>query len=209
LFVPETGNALEYSRFLWPSLGKGTIGWSSFGMDATGYFNYPLGAKQLDAETLESFASKFALMAPIARDWAKLAFEHATWGSARVADGSDQNTVLGRWRVTTQYGRWQFGEDNWTWIQTDPNPNKEKPVGGAAVIQLSPDEFLVAGSDVRVRFSLDKAAPGENSQFLDVEEGTFDNGQWRMARRWNGDQTDYGLNLTKPTLLKVRMGTYR
>jgi hypothetical protein len=29
-----------------------------------------------------------------------------------------------------------------------------------------------------------------------------------MKRRWNGDQTDYGLNLTKPTLLKVRMGTY-
>jgi beta-galactosidase GanA len=208
LFVPETGNALEYSRFLWLSLGKGAVGWSSFGMDATGYFNYPLGAKQLDVETLEGFASKFALMAPIARDWAKLAFEHATWGSARVADGSE-STVLGRWRVTTQYGRWQFGEDNWTWIHTDPNPNKEKPVGGAAVIQLSPDEFLVAGSDVRVRFSLDKAAPGENSQFLDVEEGTFDNSQWRMARRWNGDQTDYGLNLTKPTLLKVRMGTYR
>jgi len=30
-----------------------------------------------------------------------------------------------------------------------------------------------------------------------------------MKRRWNGDQTDYGLNLTTPTLLKVRMGTYR
>jgi len=209
LFVPETGNALEYSRFLWPSLGKGTIGWSSFGMDTTGYFNYPLGAKQLDPETLEAFASKFALMAPIARDWAKLAFEHPTWGAARGADGSDQSTVLGRWRVTTQYGRWQFGEDNWTWIHTDPNPNKDEPVGGAAVIQLGPDEFLVAGSDVRVRFSLDKAAPGENGQFLDVEEGTFDNGQWRMARRWNGDQTDYGINLTKPALLKVRMGTYR
>jgi beta-galactosidase GanA len=46
-------------------------------------------------------------------------------------------------------------------------------------------------------------------QFLDVEEGTFENGRWVMERRWNGDQTDYGLNLTKPTLLKVRLGTYR
>ena len=209
LFVPENGNALEFSRFLWPALGHGAIGWSSFGMDETGYFNYPLGAKQLDAETLNAFASKYALLTPIGRDWAQLAYEHATWGAAKPADGSDVSGVLGRWKVTTQYGRWQFGEDNWTWIHTDPNPNKDRPVGGAAVIQLGPDEFLVAGSDVRVRFSLDKPAAGENIQFLDVEEGTFDRGGWVMKRRWNGDEIDYGLNLTTPTLLRVRMGTYR
>ncbi len=62
---------------------------------------------------------------------------------------------------------------------------------------------------MRIRFALDQPRAGENVQFLDVEEGTFDNGRWVMKRRWNGDQTDYGLNLTKPTLLKVRMGTYR
>ena len=209
LFIPENGNALEFSRFLWPALGHGAVGWSSFGMDATGYFNYPLGAKQLDPETLNAFASKYALLTPISRDWARLAFDHPTWGAAKPADGSDQSAVLGRWRVTTQYGRWAFGEDNWTWIHTDPNPNKERPVGGAAVIQLGPDEFLLAGSDVRVRFSLDKPQPGDNVQFLDVEEGTYANGQWVMKRRWNGDQTDYGINITTPTLLKVRVGTYR
>jgi beta-galactosidase GanA len=90
-----------------------------------------------------------------------------------------------------------------------PNPKKELPVGGAAVIQLGPDEFLVAGSDLRLRFALDKTAVDENVQFLDVEEGTFDNARWVMKRRWNGDQTDYGVNLTQPVLLKVRMGTYR
>ena len=166
-------------------------------------------AKQLDAETLNAFASKYALLAPIARDWAQLAFEHPTWGAAKPADGSDVSGVLGRWRVTTQYGRWQFGEDNWTWIHTDPNPGKDLPIGGAAVIQLGPDEFLLAGSNVRLRFSLDKPVAGDNVQFLDVEEGTFENGHWVMKRRWNGDQTDYGINITQPALLKVRMGTYR
>ena len=30
-----------------------------------------------------------------------------------------------------------------------------------------------------------------------------------MVRNWNGDQTDYGLNLTgKPVVLKVQMGRY-
>jgi hypothetical protein len=60
---------------------------------------------------------------------------------------------------------------------------------------------------VRLRYSL--ARPGENVQLLDVEEGTFENGRWMMKRRWNGDQIDYGLNLTRPVLLKVRLGTYR
>ena len=209
LFVPENGNALEYARFLWPALGRGAIGWSPFGMDATGYFNYPLGAKQLDSETLKEFASSYALLAPIARDWARLALDHPTLGVARPADGSDQNVVLGRWKITAKYGRWQFGEDDWTWIKSDPNPSKDLPVGGAALIQLGPDEFLLAGSHVRISFSLDKPETRGNVQFLDVEEGTFENGRWVMKRRWNGDQIDYGLNLTLPTLLKVRLGTYR
>lgn len=209
LFVPENGNASEYSRFLWLALGHGAIGWAPFGMDGTGYSNFPLGAKQLDAETLEAFASKYRLLAPIARDWAKLALEHPAIGFAKPKDGADQTQVMGRWKVTAMYGMWEFGERDWTWIDMPPNPKKDLPVGGAAVIQLAPNEFLVAGSDLRLRFGLDKPAAGENVQFLDVEEGTFENGRWVMKRRWNGDQTDYGLNLTRPVLIKVRMGTYR
>jgi beta-galactosidase GanA len=43
-----------------------------------------------------------------------------------------------------------------------------------------------------------------------VEEGYFNAaGKWVMERNWNGDQTDYGLNLTgNPVVLKVRIGTY-
>jgi len=209
LFVPENGNALEFSRFLWLALGKGAIGWTPFGMDATGYSNFPLGARQLDATTLEAFASKYRVLAPISRDWAKLSFEHPTVGFAKPKDGSDQTATLGRWKVSAMYGMWEFGERDWTWIDMPVNPKKDQPVGGAALIQLGPDEFLLAGSDVRIRFALDKPRAGDNVQFLDVEEGTFENGQWVMKRRWNGDQTDYGLNLTQPVLLKVRVGTYR
>ncbi len=62
---------------------------------------------------------------------------------------------------------------------------------------------------MRVRFDLDKPAPRDSLQYLDVEEGTYQDGRWLMRRRWNGDQADYGLNLTKPTLLKVRLGKYQ
>ena len=94
-------------------------------------------------------------------------------------------------------------------MKVPPHPNKDLPVGGAALIQLGQDEFLLAGSDVRMSFALAAPKPGDNVHYLSVEEGTFDNGRWVMKRRWNGDQTDYGLNLTAPTLLKVRLGTWR
>lgn len=209
LFVPETGNALEYARFFWAALGRGAIGWSPFGMDQTQYVNFPLGTPKLDEQTLETFAAKYRLLRPIASDWARLASKHPTAGFAKPNDGADQLTEMGRWRIKAQYGLWQFGEPEWTWLDQPPHPNKDRPVGGAAIIQLGADEFLLAGDDVRVRFELAEPASGEQSQFLSVEEGTFENGRWIMRRRWNGDQIDYGLNLTVPTLLKVRLGTYR
>lgn len=211
LMIPEIGNAAEYARFFWPFLGKGGIGFAPFGMDATGYSNYPLGAKKVDAETIEAFASKYRLFAPIARQWARIAGSSPTWGSAKGADGADQSAALGKWRVTAQFELWEFGEREWTWIKSDPHPAKGQPVGGMVVAQIGPDEFLLAGSDVRVRFGLDTPVEGLTGAMLRVEEGTLDDaGRWQMSRVWNGDQTDYGLNLTGgPVLLKVKLGTYR
>ncbi|MFN3433273.1 MAG: DUF5597 domain-containing protein [Sphingomonas sp.] len=210
LMVPETGNAADYARFLWSVLGRGGIGFAPFGFDDTGYVNYPLGTKVVDAATVAAFGDKYALMAPIARHWAKIAFERPTWGSAKPADGSDDSGTLGRWKVTAQYGLWQFGEKDSPWLKADPHPSRDQPVGGAAVAQLGPDSFLVVGSDVRVRFDLAAPAKGEATQLLSVEEGGFDAaGAWATRRVWNGDQTDYGLNLTRPTLLRVTLGTYR
>lgn len=143
-------------------------------------------------------------MAPIARDWAKLVFEHPTIGFAKGEDATDQSAVLGGWRITAQYGLWQFGGRD-----GPPNPTKDLPIGGAALIQLGPDEFLLAGSDVRISFGETAPRLDGSGHFVTVEEGTFLNGRWVMKRRWNGDQTDYGLNLTKPTLLKVRFGISR
>jgi beta-galactosidase GanA len=211
LMVPETGNSIDHARFFWEALGRGAIGYAPFGMDATGYFNYPLGAKVLDSDTIEAFASKYRLFEPIARTWAGIAGSHPTWGIAKGADSAERSTIMGRWKVSAAFELWQFGEADWTWLKSEPHPTKGKPLGGAVVAQLGPDEFLVAGSDVRVRFGLDRPAAGENGMMLRVEEGTFDqNGRWVMRRVWNGDETDYGLNFTAaPVLLKVKLGTYR
>ena len=211
LMVPETGHALEFARFFWPVLGKGAIGFAPFGLDGDDYTNYPLGAKVLDDATIEAFAANYRLFKPMAGSWAKIALEKPTWGVAKSPDAADQSTVLGRWRVTAMFDMWAFGEREWTWLTVDPHPTKGKMVGGALVAQLGPDEFLVAGANIRMRFGLADAAPGEHSQYLSVEQGSFDqSGAWVRRNVWNGDQTDYGLNFTaRPVMLRVRLGTWK
>lgn len=210
LLVPEIGNAAEYARFVWPALGRGAVLYAPFGIDGTGYSNYPLGAKQVDDQLIAVFAAPYRLLGPAAREWAGIARDHPVWGTARGNDASDQSTTLGRWKVTAQYGRWSFGEDDWTWIERDPHPLADQPVGGMLIAQLGPDTFLVTGTDVRVRLALAAPAKGENTQIVEAQEGRFANGQWVMTRRWNGDQVDYGFNFGKePVWLKVTMASYR
>lgn len=210
LIVPEIGNAAEYARFAFPAFGRGALLYSPFGIDATGYVNYPLGAKVLDTATLEAFAAPYRLLGSAMSAWPQIAAEKPIWGTARGNDGADQSTTMGRWRLTAAYGRWAFGEDEWTWIARDPHPLADVPTGGLVVAQLDADTFLVGGQNVRLRLALAAPAKGESAQVIAAEEGTFEGGQWVMRRRWNGDQIDYGFSFgAEPVWLKITMGSYR
>jgi len=206
LFVPETGNAREYARHFFAVMGRGGIGFSPFGMDQTGYFNFPLGAARLDADTIDAFAANYRLFRPMQRVWAKLAFAGRTRGVSEPtapAAGHKQVMTLGRWRATASFGQGQFG--------IDPPTGNPTPSGGAAVAELGPDEYLVTGYHARVSFDLPAPKPGEHMIIDRVEEGHFDaDGHWVFERVWNGDEVDYGLNFTGlPQLLKVKLATYR
>jgi len=208
LFVPEIGSDKGFARFFYDVLGRGGIGFAPFGLDQTGYSNYPLGAKTVDAQTLENFAVHNRLLAPMARSWAKLAFEGKVWGAGEADDRKAETLALGeRWTATLSYGEWQFGSIDQPWMgKAEKQPGREVPDGGALIAQLSPNEFLVTGYRARVSFG---SAKGERMMMARVEEGHFDKGQWVFDRLWNGDQTDYGLNLTtEPRILKVKLAAY-
>jgi beta-galactosidase GanA len=185
-------------------------------MDETGYFNYPLGAKALDGETVDAIGLKYAALSMMARDWAKIAFEHPTCGVAKpdesagqaAAPSATQSVTMGDWTIATSYGEWQFGQKDWTWIKSEPPVWAKEPVGGVAVAHLSPNEFLVVGDHVRLNFGTAKNGPKNGSVFR-VDEGRVVDGRWVMSRVWNGDQTDYGINLLTPVILKVTMGSYK
>lgn len=205
LFVPETGNAQESARFFFEVMGRGGLGFAPFGMDFTGYVNYPLGAARLDAETIEAFALNYELVEPMMREVAALSFAGKVWGAAEPTETHMQHLVLGagnnaRWQVEVSYGREMFGD-------ADAKGNA-KPCGGVLVAELEPDEYLVTGYHVRVRFERAQQT-GKPFMLARVEEGHYERGKWIFARLWNGDQTDWGLNFTGlPQVLRVRLAEY-
>jgi hypothetical protein len=110
---------------------------------------------------------------------------------------------LGKWEIYASFGMPSFGNG------MQPKGNSP-PDGGVVVLELGPDEYLIAGHHLRVDFA-PTFAPGKKRLFLKVEEGRYDAaGNWQMKRIWNGDQTDYGLNLMadENVLLKVRLTTF-
>ena len=209
LFVAETGTDRPYARYLYAVLGRGGVGFSPFGVDYTGYSNYPLGAKAVTPEALAPFAANYRVLRPAAREWARMAWEGRVWGASEPDDRSSQTLDLGGWTATVSYGEWQFGESSWGWLgKTDKPAHAEIDDGGALIGRLGPDEYLVTGYNARVRFSR-KDKDGRAGMVARVEEGRFEDGRWVFERVWNGDQTDYGLNFTdRPRLLRVRTAVY-
>lgn len=203
LLIPETGNAAIYAHYVFAALGQGAIGWSPFGLDLTRYSNQTTGPDAMEASALKPVAEQYALLAPIAGRLAAANLEGKLIGLSEDPENHTQTISLGRWDVITKYGMPSFGN----WMQPKGNT---PPDGGVVVVELAQDEYLVAGHHVRVDFA-PMFAPGKKRLFLKVEEGSYDAaGNWKAARIWNGDQTDYGLNLKadENVLLKVRLTTF-
>lgn len=200
LLVPEVSNAPEYARFFFLALGRGAIGFSPFGIDETGYSNFPLGAKQLSEATLAPFALNFRLVGPMMRELARLQFEGKVHALAETKGRPAQSLDLGAWKVNVSYGLPQFGFG-------DHPPGNPEPVGGALIADLGNGQYLVAGFHCRVDFQ--STAAGKQRDYLRVEEGSYEKEQFKTVRLWNGDQTDWGLNFTSaPQVLRVTLGGY-
>ena len=210
LFVPELGNHADYARYTYLALGSGAIGFAPFGMDYANYTNFPLGSKFADKRTIEPFARIYAAFRPMARHWAKWAFEGRTYGVAESDERTPETVEMKGWKATVSFREWQFGEKHFFPTLNDTPEGCERPNGGVAIAQIGENEFILVGHNARVKLDGIGANEGKRTMLARVEEGHFDSkGQWIMERNWNGDQVDYGINMSNtPTVLKVRIGTY-
>ena len=142
-------------------------------------------------------------MRPAARVIAKASFEGKVRGTAEQPGQPVQTLKIDqRWNMVVTYGVPQF------WFQGEP-PGNPEPIGRALVVQLGPDEFLVTGAHARINITAADPAVAARQIYDRVEEGTYENGEWKFRRVWNGDQTDYGLNFSSAEqMLKVKLATY-
>lgn len=74
------------------------------------------------------------------------------------------------------------------------------PMASAIIIEISKDEFFIAGSGIVVTFKPLKE--NWNAGILKTDQGIFENEKWKTIRHFNGDQTHQGRHL------RISVGDY-
>jgi hypothetical protein len=222
LFVPETLGTKSAARFLFSALELQAIGYSPFGLDLTRTQPVRAGENDSPLSFLDATEQSYKLIGPMMRDVARLNFEGKLQATAEVEGEPTQTLHFGDWDAVISYGMGGRGA---------PAKGNAEPVGRALVAQLKENQFLVAGYFCRVDFrpagteAERKAGQVVNGsgqtpsaqidgkwvhrQFLKVEEGTYENGEFKFLRILNGDQTDWGVGLgAEPVMVRVSVATY-
>jgi Domain of unknown function (DUF5597)/Glycosyl hydrolases family 35 len=191
LWIPETGRSDSFGKFLFYALGDGAIGFSPFGVDQSGW-------NILGDEPWKAHARNFALIAPMSREIAQLEFDGKLKTAVEEPGQTAEDVDFGNWQATVAFG----------FPQPDGRraPGTKDAHGAALIGQLGPDEFLVTGVDASVNFHLPGKLPWMRSEILSAEQGSYDNGEWKPLKLWNGDETDRGLCFyEKSAVVRVRL----
>ena len=168
LFIPECKRNVDGVAGAYSAFGRhGAIGVSPFGVDSTP------GSE--DEDLLRDAYAQLGVVADAVR-----ARGVAPTGFVVTADQPTAELRLGRWRMRVDTG----------------GPSLMPPTypGYGLVVQLGPDEFLIAGRDASPTFT---AGPGELVGLAFVEELGADG---TVLRRLNGDETASGSAIRLPSV---------
>lgn len=174
LMVPETGGNVKY---LYKVIEKG-VGFAPFGIDS----KWPGAAGDRNAP----LAREYKVLGPMMRQLAKWGFEGRIHSVVEPEDHSGQTMNLGNWEAIITFGpgrRFISSNDS-----TEPKP----ATGKAMIIRLGENEFIAVATNSRFTFRPIGKNAGKSWQYLKVKEGYYENGEFRLLRELNGDQTDWG-----------------
>lgn len=120
--------------------------------------------------------------------------------TANQGKGKIEGVLLDKTNVETivRLGKYEFTFKHEFTLGWSPGASAaEWPMAGAMLIQTGEDEFYLAGTGVVVTFKpvSDSAL---NIGILKVDEGAFENQQWKILRHLNGDQTHQGRHVRIP-----------
>ena len=186
LMVPET---FSTSKYLYEVVSRG-IGFSPFGVDG----GRPVGP----------LADEYKMLAPIVDKLSKWRLEGRISTAIETADHAAKYLDLNGWQAVLT-----FGPPRRSNTQAEPYKGEPYPATGKAMlVELAPGDYYAFGTNVRWSFKPTGKNAGKAWHYLRVEEGSFDdNGDWKMTRVLNGDQTDWTGPYVgdKPTVLRIKV----
>lgn len=182
LFIPEANRPSD------PTLAANAL--RSIGaLDAIGFSPFAIeGASEAEAEHIAGLYAMLESIAPLILD-AQAEGRIAGFGNPvsfeGEADLSPMTATLGdaAFTVTTI--------DPWT-----PRDAQNPVSHGGLLIWLGGEDYLFAGQGATL--TVEPADGRGRTGFDRVEEGRYENGQWRPGRRLNGDQTHQGRHVRLP-----------
>ena len=179
LFVPEAAFIPENAKYLYEVIARGGIGFSPFGLDDNGRGATP----DKIAEHLAPFAQEYEMAAPMMRELAEWGFEGKIKAVVEHDDHAEQSIDLGAWQVVASFGGNGRGNAAPVYNQT---------TGKLMVVKLDENKFILIGTRCHVTFHPTGNNLGKAWQYLKVEEGSYENGAFKLLRILNGDETDWG-----------------
>lgn len=80
--------------------------------------------------------------------------------------------------------------------------NSESAPAGGLIIAVSDHDYIIAGHGFSVEFT--SMEPGKSAEFISIDEGWYEDGNWVPGRRLNGDEYRVSLG-SEPQVLKVSL----
>jgi beta-galactosidase GanA len=182
LFVPETRFDQAYPAYAFLAFARfNAVGFSPFGID---------GAVENSkvTERAETLRDTYRILNPLLPLIEKLQY---TGKLHAIVQNVDWAQVI------------RLDHDLAAIVRFNQAYKLDGPWGRGSIIELAPDDYIVAGSGFRVDFR-ELAGPPRDAQFLSLEEGTFKNGEWQTERRLNGDELHVSLP-SESRILRVRL----
>ncbi|MEQ9441668.1 MAG: DUF5597 domain-containing protein [Cyclobacteriaceae bacterium] len=193
LFVPEMGNGPDFARYQFYALGNyDAIGVAPYGID-------PFHVDPHDKRDKENLDQKFTYIAAnyrLLKGAMALLTELQGTGKLKAVG---QEHGLGEQLV-------QFDNYEVLFNYGFPTYKTNNDLSGRAMIgQLGPDEFLLMGFDAKFTFRPHYGSGYGSAEYVIVEEGTFENGEWVRRRIWNGDALYHSTLPSDGVILKIKL----
>jgi len=199
LFVPENNNQAIFARYPFSVLGEGGIGFSVFGVDHVNTWSEMESPTASSFPELVPFERTFRVLSSMGRELARLTFAGKVKTALEGEDATTHVMEFGRWKAIATFAGHDEGAHSF--------PNQ--PTGVVLVGEIAADEFVVTGFGSSVEFILNHPGLKERWQIMKVEEGTYEDGQWKVRRWLNGDECDFRVDFGDAgRIIHVKLGTY-